>query len=97
MGNIKLNYHLNKKTDLNTMLTYRSKYALSDSNANGFLDNYDQFIDGYSLCDVGVTHHINPLQSFQIGIKNISGFTNPEYISNISGRLYYMNFKINFK
>ena len=97
MGNIKLNYHLNKKTDLNAMLTYRSKYALSDSNANGFLDTYDQFIDGYSLCDVGVTHHINPLQSFQIGIKNISGFANPEYISNISGRLYYMNFKINFK
>ena len=34
MGNIKLNYHLNEKTDLNTMLTYRSKYALSDSNGN---------------------------------------------------------------
>jgi outer membrane receptor for ferrienterochelin and colicins len=97
MGNIKLNYHLNNKTDLNAMLTYRSKYALSDSNANGFLDNYDQFIDGYSLCEVGVTHHINPLQSFQIGIKNIFGFINPEYISNMTGRLYYMNFKINFK
>ena len=28
MGNIKLNYHLNDKTDLNAMLTYRSKYCL---------------------------------------------------------------------
>jgi outer membrane receptor for ferrienterochelin and colicins len=97
MGNIKLNYHLNEKTDLNAMLTYRSKYALSDSNGNDILDTYDKFIDGYSLCDVGVTHHINLLQSYQIGIKNIFGFTNPEYISNITGRLYYMNFKINFQ
>ena len=97
MGNIKFNYHLNDKTEMNTMLTYRSKYAISDSNGNGILDTYDKFIDGYRLCDVGVTHHINPLQSCQIGIKNIFGFTNPEYISNISGRLYYMSFKINFK
>ena len=97
MGNIKFNYHLNDKTEINTMLTYRSKYAIYDSNANVILDTYDKFIDGYSLCDVGVTHHINPLQTFQIGIKNIFGFTNPEYISNVSGRLYYMSIKINFK
>jgi outer membrane receptor for ferrienterochelin and colicins len=97
MGNIKLNYHLDDKTDLNAMLTYRSKYALSDSNANGFLDTYDQFIEGYSLCDLGIFHQISSLKSCQIGVKNIFGFTNPEYISNISGRLYYMNFKINFK
>jgi outer membrane receptor for ferrienterochelin and colicins len=97
MGNIKLNYHLNKKTDLNAMLTYRSKYALSDSNANGFLDTYDEFIDGYSLCDLGVAHQISALKSCQIGIKNIFGFTNPEYISNISGRIYYININLNLK
>jgi outer membrane receptor for ferrienterochelin and colicins len=97
MGNIKLNYHLNEKTDLNTMLTYRSKYALSDSNGNDILDTYDKFIDGYSLCDVAITYYINSLRSFQIGVKNIFGFTNPEYISNISGRLYYINIKIDFK
>lgn len=97
MGNIKLNYHLNEKTDLSTMLTYRSKYALSDSNGNDILDTYDKFIDGYSLCDVGITHQISSLKSCQIGVKNIFGFTNPEFISNITGRLYYMSFKINFK
>ena len=97
MGNIKLNYHLNEETDLNIILNYRSKYALSDSNGNNILDKYDQFIDGYSLCDIGITHHISPLRSFQIGIKNIFGFKNPESISNISGRLFYINFKIDFK
>jgi len=97
MGNIKLNYHLNDKTDLNAMITYRSKYALSDSNGNDILDAYDKFIEGYSLCDVGITHQISLLRSFQIGVKNIFGFINPEYISNITGRLYYMSVKINFK
>jgi outer membrane receptor for ferrienterochelin and colicins len=97
MGNIKFNYHLNDKTEMNTMVTYRSKYAISDSNGNGILDTYDKFIDGYSLCDVGITHQISLLKTCQIGVKNIFGFTNPEFISNITGRLYYMSFKINFK
>ena len=97
MWNIKLNYPLNQKTDLNTMLTYRSKYALSDSNGNSILDKYDKFINGYSLCDAAITHQINSLRSFQLGVKNIFDFTNPEYISNISGRLYYINFKITVK
>ena len=89
--------YLNKKTVINAMLTYRSKYGLSDSNGNNILDTYDEFIDGYSLCDLGATYQINSLKFFKIGIKNIFGFTSPEYISNISGRLYYMNFNINFK
>ena len=97
MGDIKFNYHLNDKTEMNTMLTYRSKYAISDSNGNGILDTYDKFIDGYTLCDIGITHQISLLKTCQIGVKNIFGFTNPEFISNITGRLYYMSFKINFK
>ncbi len=96
-ANIKLNYYLNDKTELNTIFTYRSKYALSDSNGNNILDTYDEFVAGYSLCDVGFSHQISLLKSFQIGVKNIFGFTNPEYISNISGRLYYINIKINIK
>lgn len=97
MVNIKFNCHLNDKTEINTMITYRSKYALSDSNGNDILDTYDKFIDGYSLCDVAITHQIGLLKTYQIGVKNIFGFTNPEYISNITGSLYYMSFKIDFK
>ena len=94
-ANIKLNCHLNDKTELNTIITYRSKYALSDFNGNNILDTYDEFVDAYTLCDVALNHQISSFKSFQIGVKNIFGFTNPEYISNISGRLYYINLKIN--
>ena len=94
MGNIKLNYHLNHKTELNTMLTYRSKYALSDSNGNDILDTYDKFIDGYSLCDVGITHQIS-LTIFSNWSKEYFRIYKSRVYSNISGRLYYINFKIN--
>jgi len=95
MGNFKLFYDINDKLDVNTIITYRSKYAINDSNGNNLLDTYDEFIKGYALCDLGITHHTTSLSSIQLGIKNIFGFTNPEYISNISGRLYYFNIKIN--
>ena len=65
-------------------------------NGNDLLDMYDEFVEGYTLCDLGFTYSLHPLRSIQIGSKNIFGFTNPEYISNISGRMYYINLNLNF-
>ncbi len=97
MGNIKILYHINKRLDVNSIITYRSKYALNDVNGNDLLDIYDEFVKGYTLCDLGFTYSLNPLRSIQIGSKNIFGITNPEYISNISGRVYYININLNLK
>ena len=97
MGNIQLNYYLNGKTDLNAMLTCRSKYALSDSNANGFLDTYDEFIDAYALLDLSISHRLKENYSIQLGANNIFGYTNPQYSSNISGRIYFIKLNINLK
>ena len=95
MWNVKFFYQINDKITLNNIITYRSKYALNDSNGNNILDNYDEFIEGYTLCDIGVTYYRSSSKSIQLGVKNIFNFTNPEYISNISGRVYYFNIKIN--
>jgi outer membrane receptor for ferrienterochelin and colicins len=97
MGNIKILYHINKRLDVNSIITYRSKYALNDVNGNDLLDMYDEFVKEYTLCDLGFTYSLHPLRSIQIGAKNIFGFTNPEYISNISGRIYYININLNLK
>ena len=90
-GNIKIIDRLNKNSQY---INNNQFHTYAAGHPNGFLDAYDDFIDGYSLCDLGITHKISSLRSFQTGIKNIFGFTNPEYISNISGRLYYINLKI---
>jgi len=97
MGNIKILYRINKRLDVNSIITYRSKYALNDVNGNDLLDMYDEFVKGYTLCDLGFTYSLHPLRSIQIGAKNIFGFINPEYISNISGRIYYININLNLK
>lgn len=95
MGNMKILYHINKKLDVNSNINYRGKYALNDTNGNDFLDKYDEFVKGYILCDLGFSYSLNSLRSIQIGSKNIFGFTNPENISNISGRIYYLNINLN--
>ena len=59
------------------------------------LDIYDTFINRYVLCDVIGKHQINSKQSIQLGVKNVFDFTNPVYITNISGREYFIKYTIN--
>ena len=80
---------------MSAMLRYRSKYGLSDSNGNDFLDIYDDLIDAYTLFDFSISHQIERNHSIQIGINNMFGYTNPENISNISGRIYYVKLNMN--
>ena len=96
MNNLKIYYTHNPKLSANFTLTYRSKYAVNDSNGNNILDKYDKFIEGYTLCDFNIIHKITENESIQLGINNIFNFTNPEYISHIPGRLYFCNLKVNF-
>ena len=95
MSDVKITYSLNDKTNINTQMNYRSKYITVDSNGNNILDDYDTFIDGYILCDVGLIYYIKPSQSFYLGVNNIFAFMNPVEISNIPGRIYSINFKTN--
>ncbi len=94
--NLLYTYHLNKKTNLSTSLRYRSKYGLSDSNGNDFLDTYDEFIDPYTLCDLTISHRFNNKYSIQIGVKNLLDYTNPEYVTNISGRIHFIDFSFKY-
>ena len=93
--NLNLSYSIYDRTSVSAMLRYRSKYGLSDSNGNDFLDIYDDLIDAYTLFDFSISHQIERNHSIQIGINNMFGYTNPENISNISGRIYYVKLNMN--
>ena len=97
MVNAKIFYTL-KKWDLNTNLraTYRSKYGLFDTNANGYLDNYDEFVEGYTLLNWAINKTIYKNYELGFGIDNIFDFTDSEKISSISGRLIYGRINIKF-
>jgi len=93
-ANAKIYYSIpSKKLSLNLRTTYRSKFALFDSNGNSILDKYDEFISGYFILNSGVTKTFYNT-SVQIGINNILNYSNVNYLSHISGRNYFINLNI---
>jgi len=97
MANLKLFYTVPKwKLDANLRTNYRSKYGLFDTNGNGFLDNYDNFVAGYALVYIAVNKTFFEDYRLGVGIDNVFGFTDPLNISNIPGSLYYGKLTINF-
>ena len=97
MTNAKVFYTI-EKWNLNTNMraTYRSKYGLFDTNANGYLDDYDDFVAGYAILDWAVNKTIFKNYNLGIGIDNILDFTDTQNITNTSGRLFYGKINIKF-
>ncbi len=97
MANLKIYYDF-QKWGLNTNIrtTYRSKYGLSDSNGNGYLDTYDPFVDGYFITDWAINKTLYKHYELGLGIDNVFDFTDPQNISNISGQLFYGKLRIQF-
>lgn len=97
MANVKVFYEFPKwDLDANIRGTYRSKYGLFDTNGNNYLDNYDDFVDGYTVWDIAINKTIYKNYQFGFGIDNLLGFTDTQNISNISGRIIYGTLNIQF-
>ena len=104
MANLKL-FYTNNQYGFNTNLrgTYRSKYGLFDTNNNQYLDEYDDFIEGYSLWNWAFNKIVNKNLEVGLGVDNIFDFTDvPEtdtdlvFATNIPGRILYAKLNFNF-
>lgn len=97
MANIKLFYAIPKyKLNTNIRATYRSKYGLFDSNGNGYLDNFDQFVDAYAIVDVALNKTIFKNYQLGFGVDNLFNFKDAQNISNIPGQIFYGKLNIQF-
>ncbi|EDP94877.1 TonB-dependent receptor [Kordia algicida OT-1] len=97
MANGKLFYKIPKwNSNANIRTVYRSKYGIADSNGNGYLDKYDDFVNGYSIWDIAFNKTIYDKYTFGLGVDNLFNFTDPQNISNIAGRIIYGNLTIQF-
>jgi outer membrane receptor for ferrienterochelin and colicins len=111
MGNIKLFYQNKEKGwGATARVIYRGKYGIgdirgsiqgetippSDRNSNSILDKYDDFIDGYPLLNLSVSKTINQILRFQVGVDNVFNHTEPVYIPNLPGRLFYTSVSYSF-
>ena len=89
-ANFKVFYSIpHYKADVNMRATYRSKYGLSDTNGNGYLDHYDSFVSGYAILDLALNKSLSKNITFGAGIDNLFDFTDPANVTNIPGRLYF--------
>ena len=96
-ANLKLYYKSpNTNIDSNIRLTYRSKYGLLDENGNGYLDSFDTFVNSYIIVDSTINKKLNKNYNISIGVDNLLNFTDTQNISNISGRIIYTKFNIQF-
>ena len=84
------------KLNANIRATYRSDYGLKDSNGNRFLDTYDDFVEAYTIVDFAINKTLYKNYQIGFGIDNVLGFTDPQNISNISGRLIYGKINVQF-
>lgn len=97
MANLKLFYTIPKyKLNVNIRATYRSKYGLFDTNGNGYLDNYDTFVNGYSIIDIALNKIFYKNYNLRVGIDNLFDFMDTQNISNIPGRIIYGKLNIQF-
>ncbi|OUS02550.1 hypothetical protein A9Q86_03340 [Flavobacteriales bacterium 33_180_T64] len=97
MANLKVFYNIPKyKLDANIRATYRSEYGLLDSNGNGYLDTYDDFVDGYAIIDFAINKTFYKNYQLGFGVDNIFNFKDTQNISNIAGRLIYGKLNIQF-
>ncbi len=92
--NLKVFLKTNNNLNINFRSKYRSKYSLSDSNGNNFLDAYDNFIKGYFILDFALSKKINKSLSINIGSDNILNYKDPQNISNLPGIIVYGKFNL---
>ncbi|MBF4485696.1 TonB-dependent receptor [Flavobacterium sp. CSZ] len=96
-ANLKFTYNIPSiKTDINLRVLYRSKYGLFDSNGNGILDKYDNFIGDYFITNLSATKYIADKLMLQAGANNLFDYTDPGQIPSLSGRQLYARIQYNF-
>ncbi|WP_337967305.1 TonB-dependent receptor [uncultured Flavobacterium sp.] len=96
-ANLKFAYTIPSiKTDVNLRVLYRSKYGLFDTNGNGILDKYDNFIGDYFIANLSASKFIMDKFMLQAGANNLFNYTDPSQIPSLAGRQFYARIQYNF-
>ncbi|WP_019991479.1 TonB-dependent receptor plug domain-containing protein [Rudanella lutea] len=89
MANLKLFYELPRQgIDASLRGIYRGRYGFADRNANVILDADNEYVSGYMLWNVAASKTLKAF-TVQAGVDNLAGHTDPQYIPNLPGRLWY--------
>ena len=94
MANLKLFYE-HAKNGLSGSLrgVYRGRYGFADRDGNLILDAENEYVRGYLTWNMAMAKSwaLSPAHSLacQAGIDNLTGYTDPQFIPTLPGRLWY--------
>ncbi|SOD92421.1 TonB-dependent receptor plug domain-containing protein [Spirosoma fluviale] len=89
MANGKLFYeHPKKGLSASLRGIYRGRYGFADRDGNLILDSDPEYVRGYILYNLSAAKTWKTI-TLQAGIDNLTGYSDPAYIPNLAGRLWY--------
>ena len=93
MANVKLFYE-HQKTGLSASLRgiYRGRYGFADRDGNLILDSDGEYVRGYVVWNASAAKTYKSL-TFQAGVDNLTGYTDPQFIPTLAGRLWYTSLR----
>ena len=93
MANVKLFYE-HQKTGLSASLRgiYRGRYGFADRDGNLILDSDGEYVQGYVTWNASAAKTYKSF-TFQAGVDNVTGYTDPQFIPTLAGRLWYTSLR----
>ena len=75
---------------------YRGTFGFSDLNGNQIADDPAEMVKGFWMINIALRKTIRENFSIQAGVENGLDYTNPVQVSNIAGRLFFINLDYTF-
>ncbi len=75
---------------------YRGKFGFTDLNGNNIADDQAEMVNGFWMVNIAVRKSFSENFSMQAGTENFFNYTNPAKLSNIPGRLFFINLNYSF-
>jgi len=75
---------------------YRGKFGFTDLNGNNIADDPAEMVNGFWMINLSVSKTFRNHFSIRGGIENLFNYTNPAQLSNIAGRLFFINLNYSF-
>lgn len=96
-ANFKLEYN-NDKVGWNVYAraVYRGQFGFTDMNGNNIADDPAEMLKGFWMLNTTVNKSFSNGISIQGGVENLFNYTNPVRLSNIAGRLFFINLNYSF-
>ena len=96
-ANFKIEFNDEKKRwNAYARAVYRGQFGFTDLNGNNIADDPTEMVNGFWMVNLSVSKSFGGSFCVQGGTENLFNYTNPVKLSNIAGRLIFLNLNYSF-